>query len=190
VFLQGNRLPERFAAANHFTVAELGFGTGLSFLLTAQLFHQVASKGSILTYVAYEKHPFAPDALAAIQSGFSPHLISAEFAALYAPQPGWNTMRLGAITLHLYVGDALDGILSQPMPADAWFLDGFSPDTNPDMWSPTLLAHVAAHTTPGGTASSYSVAHAVREALTEVGFTVEKAPGHPPKRHMLRATKA
>ena len=68
--------------------------------------------------------------------------------------------------------------------ADAWFLDGFSPAKNPELWAPDLMAEVARHTAPGGTFATYTAAGHVRRALADAGFTVSRQPGFGRKRHM------
>lgn len=192
VFLHGNRLPERFAQATAFTVAELGFGTGLTLLLTLQLWQRAAPPQAKLSYISYELHPLPLNELQAIHATLPESLqpLATQLHAVYAPQPGWNLWPLGVATLHLYVGPAASGLTTQPCKADAWFLDGFSPARNPDMWQPELLARAAALTNPGGTAATYSVARVVRSNLAAAGFVVEKTTGHPPKRHMLTAVLA
>jgi tRNA U34 5-methylaminomethyl-2-thiouridine-forming methyltransferase MnmC len=188
VFLHGNNLPQRFAASQTFTIAELGFGTGLTFLLTAHLWQRTAPAKAHLTYIAYEKFP--PPNLLAIHATFPLHLqpFSTHVLAGWPPRPGWNTLALGPITLHLFAGEAEEGISTHPSPANAWFLDGFSPARNPEMWSLPLLFAVAKNTAPQGTFATYTVARAVRQTLTSAGFKVEKKAGLPPKRHMLTGT--
>jgi len=187
VFLEGNDLSQRMGQVP-FTVAELGFGTGLNLLLAAQL---AAQNGTPLTFISYELHPFAPDELARIHQDFPTDLqpLSHDVLAYYTPQAGWNTLTFATTTLYLYIGDATQGILTHPQPADTWFLDGFSPTRNPAMWTPELMAQVYAHTKAGGTASTYSVARATKDALTAAGFHYTRAKGFPPKWHMLTITK-
>ncbi len=187
VFLQANNLPQRMGGTA-FTVAELGFGTGLSCLLTAHLAAQTATP---LTFISYELHPVHPTELATLHASFPPdlHPLSQTLLTQYKPHPGWNTLHFATTTLHLFIGDAAEGILTHPQLADCWFLDGFSPATNPDMWSAELLAHVFAHTHPGGTASTYSAAGVVKQHLRAAGFQVRRHKGFPPKYHMLTGLK-
>lgn len=191
VFLQGNNLPARFVTARTFTVAELGFGTGLNFLLTTRLWQQAAPTGAHLTYISYELYPLSLNQLQSIHAAFLPELqtLASQLLALYNLQSGWNTLSFPQITLHLYIGDALTGIPTHPQSADAWFLDGFSPLNNPDMWQPELLNQIAIHTNPGGTASTYSVASRVQKGLAAAGFQIEQIKGFPPKGRMLHAVK-
>lgn len=196
VFVQGNNLPQRFQTAKAFTVAELGFGLGLALLAAWQAWRQAAPAGSALTYISFEKHPLPTAALVQAHQAFPQAApFSQSLLNTYAPRPGWNHEVLPGLNLHLYVGEAAVGLVT-PSPAlgpdwqaDAWFLDGHAPAKNPALWTPQLLMQVAARTKPGGTASTYSVAAAVRQGLHGAGFTVEKTSGFPPKRHMLRACK-
>ncbi|TKW62049.1 MAG: hypothetical protein DI628_05370 [Blastochloris viridis] len=188
VFIKGNDLPQRMGKSP-FTVAELGFGTGLNCLLAAHLAEQTTTP---LTFISYELHPLPYAELGTIHHQFPSELqaLSRQLLAQYQPQPGWNILTFATTTLHLFIGDAATGIRTHPQPADAWFLDGFSPATNPDMWTPDLIAQVHVHTQPGGTASTYSVARAAKDALTAAGFTFKRGKGFPPKWHMLKITKA
>lgn len=195
VFLQHNNLASRFAAGDipHFSLCELGFGTGLNFLLTAKLFLETAPADHTLTYVSIEKHPIPTDVLAKLH-GFWPELqhISQELLAGYPPLiTGFHTVFLagGRIRLILALGDAGD-ILPQLSGAfDAWYLDGFTPGKNPDMWADDFFPLIAARTAPAGTLTSFSVLGRMRRAFAELGFTVEKVKGYGIKWSMTRAVK-
>lgn len=195
VFLQHNNLASRFAAVDipHFSLCELGFGTGLNFLLTAKLFLETAPADHTLTYVSIEKHPIPADVLAKLH-GFWPELlhISQELLAGYPPLiAGFHTVFLagGRIRLILALGDAGD-ILPQLSGAfDAWYLDGFTPGKNPDMWADDFFPLIAARTAPAGTLTSFSVLGRMRRAFAELGFTVEKVKGYGIKWSMTRAVK-
>ena len=89
-----------------------------------------------------------------------------------------------SISLHIHAGLALDRLAEAKFAADAWYLDGFSPARNPDMWSADLLCAVAGKTIEGGTFATYSAAGWVRRNLQAAGFRVEKRPGHGDKRDM------
>jgi tRNA 5-methylaminomethyl-2-thiouridine biosynthesis bifunctional protein len=100
-------------------------------------------------------------------------------------QPGWNTHLVGPCSLHLYYGEALVGLPTQPRRADAWYLDGFSPAKNPDIWSLPLCHQLAAQSNAGATVATYSIARSLRDNLTAAGFSVQKRAGVPPKRDRL-----
>jgi tRNA U34 5-methylaminomethyl-2-thiouridine-forming methyltransferase MnmC len=106
--------------------------------------------------------------------------------AAWTPQSGRIQLPDGP-KLEVITGDARETLLGWDKQADAWFLDGFSPAKNPELWEPALLRAVSAHTKAGGTAATYSAAGAVRQALSEAGFEVTRVSGFGRKRHMTRA---
>lgn len=183
VFLGGNGLPERMTAGFH--VAELGFGTGLNMLATAQAWESHAS-GGILHFTSFEAFPMNGDDMARALAAF-PQL--AVLAGQLIRQWGQREAMIGRVHLTLITGDARQTVPGWTGHADAWFLDGFAPAKNPELWEPGLLKAVADHTLPGGTAATYSAAGHVRRALSEAGFTVERVPGYGRKRHMTRAVR-
>lgn len=103
---------------------------------------------------------------------------------------GERRFTLGPVSAEIIEGDARDTLPLWTGRADAWFLDGFSPAKNPELWGADLLAEVARHTAPGGTFATYTAAGFVRRALTAAGFAVERAPGYAGKRHMSRGVLA
>ena len=106
-------------------------------------------------------------------------------AALARPGP-WT---FGDVSLMVLEGDARATLPTWKGQADAFFLDGFAPSKNPEMWEPTLLAAVAEKLAPGGTLATYSAAGHVRRALAEAGLEVERRPGFGTKRHMTVARR-
>ncbi|WP_336623422.1 tRNA (5-methylaminomethyl-2-thiouridine)(34)-methyltransferase MnmD [Roseibium sp. MMSF_3412] len=198
VFIGGNRLPERLPGRTGFTIAEFGFGTGLNFLTTLDMMATV-EKAPDLTFLSFELYPLSADqlerALAAFPalSGYFDELLRA-----WAPVPGWNRMQIAGADLLLGIGDAREMISDlvvetgsktigrTAIPAvDAWYLDGFSPAKNPELWAPDLLAKAAELTAPAGTFATYTAAGWVRRNLQAAGFTVEKKPGFAGKREMI-----
>jgi len=191
VFLEGNRLAARFSTLaddQQFIVGELGFGTGLNALLTARLFDDTAPSGARLSIISAEKHPLRPDDLRRAQSAW-PELRSwrEPLQRQYpAAVPGFHRITLSArIDLILMFGEAQAMWDLQPMPVDAWFLDGFAPARNPSMWSGGMFEKLAGRTRPGATLATFSAAGAVRRGLIEAGFAVERRPGFGGKRHRL-----
>jgi tRNA U34 5-methylaminomethyl-2-thiouridine-forming methyltransferase MnmC len=92
------------------------------------------------------------------------------------------------VLAEIIIGDARETLPIWPHRADAWFLDGFSPAKNPELWSGELMADVARHTGKGGSFATYTAAGHVRRALVDAGFAVERRPGHGRKRHMTVGT--
>lgn len=181
VFLAGNGLPDRFAPGFH--IAELGFGTGLNLLAAWAAWEQAGQTGP-LRFTSFEAYPMALDDMARALCAF-PDLAPWRDRFLAAWQGG--SADLGTLRLEVIEGDARDTLPAWGGAADAWFLDGFSPARNPELWQPPLMAQVARHTRAGGTAASYSAAGLVRRGLEAAGFAVTRAPGFGRKRHMTRA---
>ena len=179
VFLDGNDLPARLTRPFH--IAELGFGTGLNLLALMRLprVHQ-------LTFTSFEMYPLDKDAMAKALAGF-PDVDASPLL------DQWEKALIGPVTLdaqttfHLIQGDARETLRAWDGYADAWFLDGFSPAKNPALWEADLMAQVAKHTAPQGTAATYTAAGFVRRALADAGFAVERTTGYGRKRHMTRA---
>ena len=195
VFLEGNRLPERFAqcgACDHFVVGETGFGTGLNFLLTAALWLKRAPATAHLHYLSVEAHPLSrtdlelchgqwPD-LEPIARQLHPH-----WDTLLR---GTNHLRLceGRVTLQLLIGDV--SVLGQySARCDAWYLDGFAPDRNPAMWSEATMRLIAERSAAGATCATYSAAGHMRRALESYGYRTGRLPGHGGKRHRTVGTR-
>lgn len=181
VFLAGNQLPDRLRDGFH--VAELGFGTGLNLLALAALWRDMGAPG-VIRFTSFEAFPMAAAEMGRALTAF-PAL--ADMAALLVAQWGaGQRITLPGVQAEIIIGDARQTLPRWQGLADAWFLDGFSPAKNPELWSADLMAEVARHTAPGGTFATYTAAGHVRRALAAAGFAVERAPGHAGKRHMSR----
>ncbi|MDX2096000.1 MAG: bifunctional tRNA (5-methylaminomethyl-2-thiouridine)(34)-methyltransferase MnmD/FAD-dependent 5-carboxymethylaminomethyl-2-thiouridine(34) oxidoreductase MnmC [Alphaproteobacteria bacterium] len=187
VFLRGNGLPERWQDRAAFTIGEMGFGTGLNFLVALKQFRATASAGAVLHYVAIEKFPLPPDALRAAlaaQPGLEQE--AAELIAAYPLRlPGVHRITLDGVRLTLCFGDVAALLPDIRTPIDAWFLDGFSPARNPEMWAETLWAELARLSAPEATLATFTAAGQVRRGLQAAGFVIEKQPGFGHKRDML-----
>ncbi|MEI7366878.1 bifunctional tRNA (5-methylaminomethyl-2-thiouridine)(34)-methyltransferase MnmD/FAD-dependent 5-carboxymethylaminomethyl-2-thiouridine(34) oxidoreductase MnmC [Pectobacterium sp. 1950-15] len=200
VFLKGNQFPERFAThpRTACVVAETGFGTGLNFLTLWQAFasfRQQQPQATLrhLHFISFEKFPLRQHDLAAAHAQW-PEL--AAFADELReqwplPLPGCHRLILaqGAITLDLWFGDVntllpeLDD--TQNHQVDAWFLDGFAPSKNPDMWTDNLFQAMARLCRKEGTFATFTAAGFVRRGLQQAGFQVRKIKGFGQKREML-----
>lgn len=186
VFLAGNDLPARFAPDFH--IAELGFGTGLNLLTTWQAWEAVGQAGQ-LRFTSFEAFPMTAQEMAQALAAF-PELsaYAARLIAAYEVDPTLATLE--GIRAEVVMGDARATLQSQPWQADAWFLDGFSPAKNPELWDADLMAQVGTHTKAGGTAATYTAAGFVRRHLEAAGFEVARVPGFGRKRHMTRCVKS
>ena len=182
VFFAGNALPQRLR--DGLRVAELGFGTGLNALALARLWSGTGAAGRI-HYTGFEGFPIAPEDMARAL-GRWPELEGWSAPLVDAWAAGHCRIALPGMDLSVRIGDARRELPAWEGLADAWFLDGFSPACNPELWEDALLVEVARHTAPGGTFATYSAAGRVRRALAAAGFAVERWAGHGAKRHMSR----
>ncbi|NMF89788.1 bifunctional tRNA (5-methylaminomethyl-2-thiouridine)(34)-methyltransferase MnmD/FAD-dependent 5-carboxymethylaminomethyl-2-thiouridine(34) oxidoreductase MnmC [Aromatoleum petrolei] len=191
VFIGGNGLPERWQGRERFTIVETGFGLGLNFLATWAAWREDAQRCDRLHFVSVERHPFRREDLATLHArwpGLAP--LAAELQEHWPVlTPGTHRLHLdaGRIVLTLLFGDALDLMPELQCRADAFNLDGFSPATNPQLWSTELLRELPRLAAPGATLATWSVTGAVRRALGDLGFRCEKVAGFGGKREMLRA---
>ncbi|MEP4766373.1 MAG: tRNA (5-methylaminomethyl-2-thiouridine)(34)-methyltransferase MnmD [Roseibium sp.] len=202
VFLAGNTLPERFEGRDSFTIAEFGFGTGLNFLATLLALRKLTALPK-LTFISFELYPMSAEQLSRALAAF-PEVASVaeELVGDWAPAEGWNSMSIAGVELMLGVGDARKLITdlkigktgaansSQSInPVDAWYLDGFSPAKNPELWDAELLHDAADLTVENGTLATYTSAGWVRRNLQAAGFTVQKVKGFSGKREMVVGRK-
>lgn len=173
VFLAGNDLPARLRSGFH--VAELGFGTGLNCLALAQIAQ------TPIRMTSFEAFPMSLRQLEQAHAAF-PELtdLAAELRA------GWGreVIPVGQVELKVIAGNVADTLPLWQGRADAWFLDGFAPAKNPQMWSDDLMREVGRHTAIGGTFATYTAAGYVRRSLEVAGFMVERRSGYGRKRHM------
>jgi tRNA 5-methylaminomethyl-2-thiouridine biosynthesis bifunctional protein len=190
VFIDGNHLTERWAGRRRFVILETGFGAGINFLATWQAWRRDSRRPRRLHYVSIERHPFSLADASSIFAGL-PELRgeAAELEARWPTLvPGAQRIELdaGGVVLTLFFADVAVA-RDLRLAADAFYLDGFAPAKNPDMWTPALMRSLARLAAPGATAATWSVASAVRHALEETGFAVEKQPGFGDKKEMLVA---
>ncbi len=214
VFLNANSLAERWDSRtinSAFTIGETGFGTGLNFLLAWQLWNKRQhNKNAQLHFISVEKYPLSKNDLTKALAlwpelkAFSQQLINA-----YPPQPLQGLHRLNffddRVSLTLSFGDAAEGfqqlapiskagpnvsstpcsIGSAPPQIDAWFLDGFAPSKNPEMWNDALFSAIKTLSAKGSTFATFTAASAVRKQLISIGFDCQKIKGFGRKREML-----
>jgi len=198
VFLQGNDLAPRFAAlraGDSFCIGETGFGTGLNFLCTWQLFEQYAPQGACLDFYSVEKFPLTDDELRAalaLWPQLQQHAQRLQ-ARWHRRVPGWNRWCFagGRVRLTLALEEVTQALPQLPRACvDAWFLDGFSPAKNPEMWSEAVLLAIARASRTGATLATYTSAGWVRRGLQQAGFTIARVPGFGRKREMMRGMLA
>lgn len=191
VFINGNGLEERWETGQNPTIGELGFGTGLNFLATWNEALQRLGEDKLrthpLTFVSCEKFPLGHADLERALSNW-PELEqqARQLQALWKPDlEGWLKLDFETASLHLFIGDATNALASIPHKIDAWYLDGFNPKTNPDLWSPDLMQQVCEASNSHATLASYTAAGWVRRNLADAGFEIAKRKGFGHKRDMI-----
>lgn len=204
VFLHNNQLAERWrqlpaATDGTFTIAETGFGTGLNFLAAWQLWRELAPPHYRLHFVSVEKFPLTREQITTALAPW-PELAEPGEQLLKAYPPllrGSHRLCFDNVTLDLIFADAIEGlrelldtshpqqVAQQGAKVDAWFLDGFAPASNPEMWSDELFQLMALNSRPGSSFATFTAAGFVRRGLAAQGFAVRKMPGWGSKREML-----
>jgi len=193
VFLSGNGLPQRWREREGvFRIGELGFGTALNLCETWRQWKEVRNGRSTLHFISFELYPMKADEIGRALSRW-PEVDATRraLAALWPAEPkGKVEIELdGETRLTVVCGEALTGISNSHETFDAWFLDGFAPARNPDMWSLEIMQALFARTAPAGTFATYAAAGFVRRNLIAAGFDVERRKGFAGKREMLCGTR-
>ncbi|KWK27655.1 FAD-dependent cmnm(5)s(2)U34 oxidoreductase [Burkholderia stagnalis] len=192
VFVAGNGLPARWQGRRTFTIVETGFGAGCNFLATWAAWRDDAARCERLHFVSVEKHPFTREDLRRAASHVVAHTtISADLDALVDAWPmlvpGLHRLEFdeGRVVLTLVFGDALAMLPKLAVRADAFYLDGFSPAKNPDLWSVDVFRALARLAGEGATFATYTSSGDVKHALLEASFAYRKVDGFGGKRAML-----
>ena len=189
VFLDGNHLPREWQGKPRYTICETGFGTGLNFLAAWKRFDETSEAGQALDFISFEKFPLDAEEInlhlqpwADVFEAYLPKLVGA-----YPPlMSGYHRIVLaGNVTLTLVFGDVNEELPRIDGSVDAWFLDGFKPSTNPDMWSETVFAEMERLSHEGTRLATFTAAGQVRRGLADVGFEIKKTKGFGRKRDMI-----
>ncbi|MEJ6078892.1 FAD-dependent 5-carboxymethylaminomethyl-2-thiouridine(34) oxidoreductase MnmC [Vibrio sp. 1-Bac 57] len=200
VFFEGNHLAHRWVnfKQKQFCIVETGFGSGLNFLNSAQQFinfkkNNIEKPLQRLHFISFEKYPLTSNDIQLSLKKLPQFSNLLESLVVQYPMPLLGCHRLffdgGNIILDLWFGDINEQIdnLSNTHNgiADAWYLDGFNPSTNPDMWHLALFKKMVALSNPQATLATFTAAGFVRRALNESGFIMQKRKGYGKKREML-----
>lgn len=193
VFLGGNHLPAAWQNRDDFVIAEAGFGTGLSFLAAAQSFLATTGDHQRLHFISFEAHPLSNHEICAALNPWANELgdlIDDLAKVLPRPIPGMHRVFFrNRIILTLVYGDINATLPFLDLSVDAWFLDGFNPAKNPDMWSDAVFSALGNLSVRGATAATYSAARVVKDGLARAGFTVTRQQGFGYKSDMVVGTK-
>lgn len=184
VFLDGNNLPAAWEGREKFVIAETGFGTGLNFLAVWKLFEETAAPDQKLHFISVEKFPLSDQEIEKALMPWKEKLPQYQIPV----KEGLKNVS-DSISLALHIGDVNDVLPALSEDVDCWFMDGFKPSSNPEMWTDTVFQNMARLTKPGGTFATFTAAGFVRRGLQEAGFDVYKVPGFGTKREMLTGVK-
>ncbi|HEU6454903.1 MAG TPA: tRNA (5-methylaminomethyl-2-thiouridine)(34)-methyltransferase MnmD, partial [Roseateles sp.] len=189
VFLDGCGLPGAWSGQPQWRILETGFGLGLNFLTSWQAWRADANRPRMLHYVSIEAYPVGPHDLLRAAGAYPELMPLAEQLAAqwHGLLPGFHRLAFdaGRVLLTLCIGDVQPMLRAQRFEADSIFLDGFSPQQNPAMWAPDTLKAVSRFARQGTGLATWTYARAVRDALSQNGFQLERRPGLPPKRDCL-----
>jgi tRNA 5-methylaminomethyl-2-thiouridine biosynthesis bifunctional protein len=185
VFLCGNDLPKRWSSTAYFTIGELGFGAGTNFAVTRQRFLETAPDTHRLHYLSFEQYPLRLVQLQELHG-------DADWLDAYPlPLPGFHRVHYGRVMLTLAIGDALSLLQQIDTPCvDAWYLDGFAPSKNPELWNANIYNELARLSHRPASCATYSASASVREGLEQAGFAMEKRSGFASKKAMLAGVLA
>lgn len=215
VFLQGNGLPERWQGAQdrrrqRFVILETGFGLGNNFLATWAAWRADPRRCEHLVFISVEKHPLSREDMCAVHARHGQvegeaegvHLSRRLIEAWPPLTPGLHTLDFDEaalegsdaehcapchVTLLLALGDVKDMVPGLMAWVDAFYLDGFSPARNTDMWDAHWISRLNRLAAPGATAATWTVSRPVRDALSQAGFAVTRAEGFGSKRDRIFA---
>ena len=189
VFLEGNGLPGRWKGRPQFTIGETGFGTGLNFLAAWKLFRETKDEGAHLDFISVEKFPLDAGQIKEYLSVWGGELkYELESLCSHYPQETKGVQKIftdESVSLTIYFDDANNAFPLMQQKVDCWFLDGFKPAANPDMWTGTIFSNMLRLSNPGATFATFTAAGAVKRGLQDAGFHVEKRDGFGWKRDML-----
>lgn len=189
VFLKACGLPEAWQRRKRFVIGELGFGSGLNFLAAWRLWDLNKAPGGRLHFISIEKFPFDAQQLEKALAAW-PELnkYSSNLVEKWPGRvKGFHRLHFKDVTLTLIHDDIAKSLENLDAKVDAWFLDGFSPAKNPDMWTADIMQKLALLSAPAARLGTFTVAGHVREALKAAGFSVKKKEGFGRKRHRLEA---
>ena len=192
VYLNANDLANRIQFSSKLCIAELGFGTGLNFILTWRLWKKNRKPNSSLTYISFEKAPLSKKEMTRVYkkfkelNDFSDQLIQ-KLTDNYKTN---RTIYFKSENINLIlIYDDFSLLTNFDFKADIWFLDGFAPSKNPEVWDNSYYKNIYNRTNLKGSLSTFTSSGLVRRGLALAGFSVTKVSGFGQKREMLKAIK-
>lgn len=195
VFLGACGLPDNWETKANYVIAELGFGSGLNFLTTWEMWNKSRAEGklrqnSVLHFISFELYPLSAAQAAKTHASFAQIGDLSKILLANWPKRAYGVQRIwlsADVALTIHIGAVKDTLPSADFKADAWFLDGFAPNKNPQMWEFETFKQIHRLSRPTVRIGTYSVASGVRAAMEQAGFQVRKCDGFGQKRWRLEA---
>lgn len=182
VFLDGIGAPDVWVGQKSFVVCELGFGTGLNFLNTLKMWGEANLTDQKLIYIATEKHPLS---LSEIKQAIHWPSLQPYLREVLNSYPESTKLLDGRVSLELLIGDSAELLVGSNVKVDGWYMDGFAPKKNPDMWSDEIFKQMRRLSNRGARMATFTAAGFVRRGLKAAGFDMIKRTGYGKKREML-----
>ena len=185
VFLGGNELPARWQGRSRFVVLETGFGLGNNFLATWQSWRDDAARCERLVFISVEQQPFTADDMRRAHAQSPVPALACALVEAWPPLThNLHTLDFdnSRVRLLLALGDVHSWLPELVAQVDAFYLDGFAPARNAEMWEPQIAKALARLAAPGATLATWTSATPVRDGLRAAGFEVREARGTGGKR--------
>lgn len=167
------------------SILEVGFGTGLNFLLTAEY---CSSNSTSLNYTGIEAYPVSTEMIA--KTGYDAFVSKEIWEGFLCLYPTALNKEFSAITeCKLEIAHCKLLEFSTTQTYDVLYFDAFAAVHQPEMWTTEALAQVTQYLKPNGIFVTYAITGNLKRSMKSLGFSIEKAPGAPGKREMLRGRK-
>lgn len=189
IFFETPGLKERLRSRDHFTIFEAGFGSGLNLLVLLDILHKMDHVPSV-TFRSVEAYPISAEQAEELNHASLLELPGGimSMADLFKQlRPGINEFQLtDQLKLELFIGKYSE-LPAPASPYDAIFFDPFSPDTNPDFWTPDVFKRLSEESRPDAILSTYCAASVARASMALAGWLPYRLPGALGKREMTVA---
>ncbi len=190
VFFETPGLLKELQSRNHLAIFEMGFGTGLNFILLKHYLEELQNPPTVDFY-SVEAYPVDPDTAAQFDFGeeLNRHKPGEILKSIFTEvNPGANSFSISeSLTLNLFIG-TFEEYPKPDQPIHFFFQDPFSPDVNAELWTPEVFQSLKSYADSSATLSTYCAASSARAAMAVAGWKIARAPGALGKREMTLAS--
>ncbi|WKC58276.1 tRNA (5-methylaminomethyl-2-thiouridine)(34)-methyltransferase MnmD [Borrelia sp. P9F1] len=191
VFIEGCGLDTDLVSLKAVNIGELGFGTGLNFIALLKCLRENLIKTRV-NYYSIEGFPLEKEKIRQVSRFFDKELgyfrlLLKRYPSL--PRKDVKVRVTENVNLKILIGDARKKLKEIPCCMDYWFMDGFSPNKNPEMWGGEIFNLISQKSKGGAKLSTFSSAKIVKDGLKLASFDYSRVKGFNNKRHMIRARK-